>query len=224
MHLLIIAATSLELAPFYKYFNKNPEKNIKITFRVLGIGAKFVQSISKLQLPTKIDLAILVGSAASTAKNIKIFNLVFPKKIYKTTAPNKMLSLPGYHLRPHILQSLSFEPKGRLLTVGHPAPPSKKSQFAKSAEYIDMESFYFADFCLQHKISYLVFKIVSDSVAMQIPEKQTFYLAKKNQWLKLLFFHPLELIFYWVFIRNLKKASQKNMRLFLSLKKILFQT
>jgi len=119
---------------------------------ISGIAKKTVKTLKDLHGSTPVSKAVLIGFAGRLDDNLKI------NGTYNITEVTNGI----HHLN---LSVISKKWKNaRIITVKNPVHTiSRKLELNKLAQLVDMESFYFTEYCLLNNIIPYMVRIVSDN-------------------------------------------------------------
>lgn len=119
---------------------------------ISGIAKRTVKTLKNIQKSAPISKAILIGFAGRLNNDLKM------NGIYSITEVTN-----GHH---HLaLSAINKKWKNaNIVTVKYPVyTVNRKARLAKLAQLVDMESFYFTEYCLLNNINPYIVRIVSDN-------------------------------------------------------------
>lgn len=119
---------------------------------ISGISTRTLKKIKNIHESTPISKAVLVGFAGRLDDSLEM-NKTY--NITKVTNGEHTLSLSAINKK---WETVS------LVTVKKPVETvNRKRELSKFAQLVDMESFYFTEYCLVNNISPYVVRIISDN-------------------------------------------------------------
>jgi hypothetical protein len=204
-NVLILSATKAEQNLLSQQIQKSISNKIAIEFKVLGIGKRFRKSIGSLKL-TKYDYVLLIGLAGAIKETFQTGDIVCPEYIFLSgqESPIKNYSFSG-----------EIKAQGKLFCATKVIKDQEKVKLSETYDYVDMESYYFAEHCQKQKVNFSVIKSVLDSSSTKIPNKK--YIKSSLSKIKIvdlimLVSKPRDLINVIVYYKNLQKAIKANVR------------
>ena len=119
---------------------------------ISGIATRTLKKIKTLHETTPVSKAVLIGFAGRLDDSLEINGTY---NITEVTNGTHHLNLSAINKK--------WEPAS-LITVKKPVETvSRKKELSKLAQLVDMESFYFTEYCLLNDITPYMVRIISDS-------------------------------------------------------------
>ncbi|MBN2246535.1 MAG: hypothetical protein JW755_11895 [Candidatus Aminicenantes bacterium] len=195
-------------------------KNIEVKSTGVGIK-KSRRTLEKYLERQKPDFVMITGIAGAVHPDLKVGDIVFPKKVCLVDNSDKIQKildiekLYGTKFRERLENNNRVYTAPILATVMRAYHAEDKDSLRRSNPDIyavDMESYSLVEVLTKNKIPFVFFRVISDSYSMKFPKDAFIVAVSRSKGIKrilLLFYHPLSLFRLIVIIPAMLKALHK---------------